>query len=82
LLQTTRVDNPVTIFHSTKIQLWRNGHEFVTFTPESKKSPEYDERPHQGLSEAQRGKKVFFNFLVINPPRGVPSGAGAFIVPE
>jgi hypothetical protein len=31
-------------------------------TPESQKSPEYDGLPHQGLSEAQRGKEVFLIF--------------------
>jgi hypothetical protein len=36
----------------------------------------YEGPPLQGLSEAQRGKEVFFKILVINPPRGRPFGGG------
>jgi hypothetical protein len=59
-----------------------NRHESVTFTPELKKSLEYDGHPHQGLSEAQRGKEFFLIFLSSIHCGGVPSGEAIFIVPD
>jgi hypothetical protein len=40
----------------------------------------YDGSPPQGLSEPRRGSSVFSEIKVVDPPRGVPSGAAADII--
>jgi hypothetical protein len=69
----------------TEKQLCRNEHEPVEFTPERLKAENthnfHEGSPPQGPSGARPGQFVCFSEIsVVDPPRGAPPGAAAYII--